>query len=129
MALGYMNRICFQLMNQDQITGTGAEADVTGNHIRLPCKCKLVDVDISADVLTAGSTAVIKTYAGTTKSGTEVSSGSITTATPRVNSTAVAAQKDVMWAKDQEFCISENTTNAKNIDGLCVVLTFRTYEE
>lgn len=125
--LGHMNRIVVLLNAQGQIATTGAEVDVVGNHFRLPCKAVLVDVDIVAQALAAGTTAVIKVYAGTSKSGTEIASGTITTATPRVNATQVAAQKNKKWGVDQEFCLSENGTNAKTIDGLSVALTFREY--
>ena len=128
MGLGKMNRITLQLIAQGQITGTAGNVDVTGNHARLPCKAVLEDADVTAYALSAAATAIIKAYAGTTVAGTEVASGTIVTATPRADMTIVAAQKNVRWPKNQEFCLGENTTNLTTIDGLSVTLTFREWD-
>lgn len=128
MALGNKNRIVFCLTAQAVVAGTGSEVDVVGNHIRLPCKAKLVDVDVVAISCEATSTQVIKVYNGTSISATEVATATITTATPRANGTLTAAYKDKIYAKDSEFCLGENGTNAKDTAGLGVTLTFREME-
>jgi len=126
--LGNKTRLAFMLTNQGQITGDTNHNDITGNHFRLPCKARLVDVDICAQAVQAAGSFLINVYAGANLTdGTKVASGTITNATPRADGTLVAAQEDKIYNADQEFAISE-TGNAKTLDGLGVVLTFREWE-
>ncbi len=128
--LGNKNRLAFVLLSQGQITGGGSDTDVVGNHFRLPCKARLVNVDITAQAISTSTTtaAVISVYAGTTNGDTKVAVGTMSDTVPRVDGTLVAAQKHKIYDANQEFCMSENTTSSETIDGLGVVLTFREEE-
>ena len=126
--LGNKNRLVFQLIAQGEITGDTTENDVVGNHIRLPCRARLVDVDISAKTVASGGTTTIAVYSGVAvATGTEIAAGDLSNATPRADGTMVAAYADKLYDANQEFCLSEKGS-AHATNGLCVVLTFREWE-
>jgi len=129
--LGNKNRLSFQLIAQDQITGGGAEADVISNHFRLPCRAVLVDVDFSAQTISTTTTTEVDlvVYSGVAlATGTSVATGSLADTVLVGNGTLATALKDKIYDANQEFCLSEDTTATETIDGLCAVLTFREWE-
>jgi len=127
---GNKNRICLQLdQAYTQITGgaggVGADVDVDAKHVFSPCKV-LTELIRVYGIVSAGGTSVIRVFAGSSASGTEVASGTISDSITDVLMTLVNPGK--VWPADQEFCVSHATTNTETLDYLDVTLCFREYE-
>ena len=130
MGLGNKNRIMLKLQHNEQITGDTNENDC-GSHAVLPCKAKLDVVHVSARAVAATKTSTIKVYQGASKAGTEVATGgtnALTNSVTKLEATITAALKDKIYDKGTEFCMSEESLAASNINGLSVDLCFREME-
>lgn len=126
MALGRDNLFILKLTAQGQITGGGAEADVTGPHAALRVKARLEKVVVTGTVAASTTACDIQIYAGNSKSGTAILSSAASLAgsgAQKANGTISNTGKQ--YADGQEFCMSENTTSSKTIDGLAADLYFR----
>lgn len=129
MGLGKFNKFVMQLGYQGQLTGGAAEADINGCHITLGARAELIDVRCS---ITAGGAALaatlIQLYEGATKSGTAVLSAAMDPLAAALKKVGVLANPGKVYAKNTEFCLSENATNTKTFDNPSVILTFREME-
>ncbi len=123
--LGNKNRNNLQLdQGYAQITGNTTERDISGKHVFSTCKI-LTELIRVYGVVQAGGTAIIKLYAGSTKAGTLVGTGTITDSITNVLMTLSNPGK--VWPADQEFCLSEETT-AHTLDFLDVTHAGREYQ-
>lgn len=126
--LGKFNTFVLKLGTETQFNGDASENDIAGMHTLTPFKCKLIKVKAVADTIVADKTATIQVYAGSSKSGTAVLSSGIALTSASTKGSGTIAAPDKMYAEDQEFCLSENSTAGSNVVGLSVELTFRQYE-
>lgn len=129
--LGKHNRFALTMKADTTITCGGSEADVTGNHVILPCRAKLIKVKCSGLAGAALAACDIKVYKGTTKSGVAILSAAMDLKTAGQNKdSGVIADAFIggVFDEDTEFCISENGTNTKTIAQLQVTLMFRDHD-
>jgi hypothetical protein len=121
---GKFNRFCLQIVSQDQITGSGAEADIVAGNIQVPCRCKINKIWASAHVMAAATTASIQLLKGTAvASHTDVHTA-IALATATLAGSAAPTDPDAIYEEGDELCVSENSTNTKTVDGLQVTVEF-----
>ena len=129
MGLGRDNVIVLKLTAQAQVATSGAEADVVGPHAILDQPAQLFAIRCSAKVAANTAAAGIIVYYGTTKSGTAVCSSmdikNATGAATFENADGTIVDENIQYAAGSEFCMSENCTNAKTLDGLECDLYFR----
>lgn len=123
--LSKMNRHCLQLdQGYAQITGDTNENDISARHVFARTKALIESVH-AYGVVAAGGSTVIRLYAGSTKAGTLVASGTLTDSITNVEFTL--EDPTAVWDKDQEFCLSEEGT-AHTLDWLDVSVAFRENE-
>lgn len=125
--LGNKNRICLQLdQGYAQITGNGAERDVSGRHVFSPCKVQVECARAYGVVGGSSPTSEVKLYAGSSKSGTLVGTAALSDSVTDILMTLSNPGK--VWPADQEFCLSEKTSSSDTIDYADVTVACREYE-
>jgi hypothetical protein len=126
MTLGKYNRVHLQLTKEVSQHATTAEAVIAGPHVILPCDGWLESVRMSAYSIEATSSIVFKVYAGAAITGTAVlNSTGIVLTDAILTGVGTVLNPGVKYTAGQEFCFSQAGTNAKDLIGLCVQLTFR----